>query len=582
MQSRLTTGGLALAVLGTVGGLALAQGGYFPRAAGATSVFVLWAIALALVFAPRVRLSRPALTMLTCLGALVAWTALSLLWSLDPDQTVIEAERGLAYLAALAGLLLFLHPASVPPVLAAVTAACTLVAVQALAGWLISGEDVEVLEAPIGYSGALGLLMAMGALLALEMAARASAPLGRGLAGAALVPLAATLALSASRMAYLAFAGGLLAAVALAPQRRRWVGDAGLLLAPGVAAWFAATDPWPSDTARATLLLVLAGASGLAAGGRPRIRPAVAVAALALGVLAAGWVTAATPAGRGAEPGPAARAFDSRRAADSLEVRRELWAVAWRAARREPLLGAGAGSYERAWIEDRGSPGPARDAHNLYLEMLAELGVAGAGLLLLVLAVPLWAALRGRRRPWVRAALGAYAAYLVHAGAHWNWEMPALTLAALVCGAAIVAAASSPEPAPTLRPRPGALLVGVLLAVSALAFAGVAGHAALARSQAAAAAGAPLEAAEHARVAARWQPWSGEPWRLRGDALLAGGQAARARATFHRGLQRDPGSWRLWAGLSLASRGEKRRLAAERAERLRPGWRDVDSRAPTL
>ena len=582
MQSRLTTGGLALAVLGTVGGLALAQGGYFPRASGATSVLALWAIAFGLLLVPIVRLSRLALTMVAGLGALVAWTALSLIWSLDPAQTVIEAERGLTYLAVLGGLLLFLRPASIEVVLAAVAAACTLVSVQALAGRLLSGETGEALEGPIGYSGSLGLLAAMGALLALGIAARAPTPLGRGLAGFALVPLAATLALSGSRAAYVAFAVGLAAAVALAPERRALLGAAALLLAPALAAWAAANDPAATGAAFAGLLLLLAGATALVASRRLSFRPAPVVAALALGVLAAGWVAVAPAAQPHPEPGPAARAFDARRAADSLEVRRELWEVAWRTARKEPLLGAGAGSFGRAWFEHRRSPRPARDAHSLYLETLAELGVVGAGLMLLVLAVPLLAGVRAQRLPLVPAALGAYVAFLAHAGIHWDWEMPALTLAALACGAALLAAATPVEGAPRLGPWPRVLGVGAVLVASALAFAGVVGHAALTRGEAAARAGAPREAAEHARTAARWQPWSGEPWRLLGEAQLADGDAARARASFRKGLRRDPGSWRLWADLSRASRGERRHLAAMRAERLNPGWRHVDAQAATL
>ncbi len=579
MQSRLTTGALVLAVLGTVGGLALAQGGYFPRAAGATSVLVLWAIAFGLLLVPGVRLSRLALTMAGGLGALTAWTALSLIWSLDPAQTVIEAERGLAYLAVLAGLLLFLRPRSVDGVLAALAAACTLVSLYALAGRLVTGETADPLEWPIGYSGSLGLLAAMGALLALGMAARAAAPIVRGLAGMALVPLAATVALSGSRTAYLALAIGLAVAVALGPERRLLLAAAALLPAPALAAWAAAGN---AGLLLAVLLVLLAAASGLLASGRMSLRPAPVVAVLALAATTVGWGAAAPGAEPESPAGPAVQAFDARRAADSLEVRRELWGVALRTVREEPLLGAGAGGFARAWYEQRRDTGPARDAHSLYLETLSELGLVGTGLLLLVLAVPLVAAVRARRGPLVPAAFGAYVAYLVHAGIHWDWEMPALTLAALICGAALVAAAGGPARAWRLGAWPRALAVGAVLSLSALAFAGVVGHAALARSEAAARAGIPRDAADQARTAARWQPWSGEPWRLLGEALLAEGAVAHARASFLTGLRRDPGSWRLWADLSRATRGEHRRLAAARAERLYPGWRDVDARAATL
>ena len=59
-----------------------------------------------------------------------------------------------------------------------------------------------------------------------------------------------------------------------------------------------------------------------------------------------------------------------------------LLAVAWEMARDEPLLGTGAGSFEAHWLRERPISFPARDAHNLYLETLAELGLIGLALLL--------------------------------------------------------------------------------------------------------------------------------------------------------------------------------------------------------
>ena len=55
-----------------------------------------------------------------------------------------------------------------------------------------------------------------------------------------------------------------------------------------------------------------------------------------------------------------------------------------------------------------------RDAHNLYLETAAELGLVGLALLITLLAVPIVSA-RADRDPQVTAALGGYAAFLVHA-----------------------------------------------------------------------------------------------------------------------------------------------------------------------
>lgn len=123
----------------------------------------------------------------------------------------------------------------------------------------------------------------------------------------------------------------------------------------------------------------------------------------------------------------------------------------WRAAleqyRARPLTGTGAGTFAEAWLQFRpddltllDTP-QVMDAHSLYLEALAELGPVGIVLLAAALAVPLVAAGRRRREPWVAGVAGCYAAYLIHAGLDWDWEMPAVTFSALLCGVALLAAA---------------------------------------------------------------------------------------------------------------------------------------------
>ena len=60
--------------------------------------------------------------------------------------------------------------------------------------------------------------------------------------------------------------------------------------------------------------------------------------------------------------------------------------------------------------------------------------------LLLALGIPLWAA-RQARGPLASTALAAYVAWLAHAAVDWDWQIPAVTLPALACGAALVACA---------------------------------------------------------------------------------------------------------------------------------------------
>ena len=118
------------------------------------------------------------------------------------------------------------------------------------------------------------------------------------------------------------------------------------------------------------------------------------------------------------------------------------WRVAWDDYQDNPVLGSGAGTYFLAWGETVApSGGTALDAHNLYLESLAELGPVGLGLIAAALCMPLYALRRGG----LTSVAGAgYLALLAHAGVDWDWEMPAVMLSGLGCAAALLVAQRQP------------------------------------------------------------------------------------------------------------------------------------------
>src|SRR5205823_2823286 len=105
----------------------------------------------------------------------------------------------------------------------------------------------------------------------------------------------------------------------------------------------------------------------------------------------------------------------------------------------------------------------------------------GLGLLGLLLAVPLLAIRRARRASYTPAALGAHVAFLLHAAADWDWELSAVTLLALVCGASLLVAARR-KSTPTIQPpaRIGGAALASLL--GAAAFFGLVGNLAAASS----------------------------------------------------------------------------------------------------
>jgi O-antigen ligase len=116
------------------------------------------------------------------------------------------------------------------------------------------------------------------------------------------------------------------------------------------------------------------------------------------------------------------------------------WSVAWDAFRRHPLNGIGTGSFLVEWTRKRGPDQNAYDAHSLYVETLAELGIVGGLLLLAFLgtlgAATLRAARDGPRDASVAAAAGVLAAFVLHAGLDWDWEMPSVVMVPLILSAA--------------------------------------------------------------------------------------------------------------------------------------------------
>jgi O-antigen ligase len=339
------------------------------------------------------------LAFLALLCAFAAWTWLSAAWSNDLSASVLDAERVLVYLSAVAAFLL-LERSQMTRFLVGLLAAISLVGVWALSLRAfggpgsydvssVSADAARRLAAPVGYSNGLGLLAAIGILLALGLAAR----LRRPLAVAPVLVLAPTLYFTYSRGAWLALAAGGIAALGLA---------------------------LPRMSRRAVV--------------------AVAIVVICAGVIA--LVRVGGPGGAVREfshAAPSVKANRSRRLLSlSGSSRAQYWHVAWRDYQQHPWLGSGAGSFQRRWLRSRPADLPVLDAHSLYLETLAELGPVGLGLLAALLALPVAAGVIARRQPLAVPAFGGYVAYLVHAAQDWDWELPAVTLAGLACAAALL------------------------------------------------------------------------------------------------------------------------------------------------
>ncbi|HKP22206.1 MAG TPA: O-antigen ligase family protein, partial [Thermoleophilaceae bacterium] len=171
--------------------------------------------------------------------------------------------------------------------------------------------------------------------------------------------------------------------------------------------------------------------------------PVASPRARALG--AAGLVIAlvlVTAAIEGSPQGSSPQAGAQTARLSSLDsMRYEYWRVALETFAGQPLAGTGSGGFRVEWMRERPVRDAAVDAHSLYLETLAELGLLGAAALLAFLA---GLAMSARRAMLAerRAVVGLVAllvTYLVHAALDWDWEMPAVTLPALAAAAILVA-----------------------------------------------------------------------------------------------------------------------------------------------
>jgi hypothetical protein len=589
--------------------LAAANGGFFPTSWGWSALALFFAAAAAVILRAAVRIGPLELGFLGLVTALVGWTWLSSAWSIDLSSSILEGQRGLVLIGAVAAVLALAPARPTRLLLGAVGAATTLDCAYALATRLFPGRigsydslAVYRLNTPVGYWNGLGVFAALGAVLALGFAVRGGRPLTRGVAAASLLVLVPTLYFTFSRGAWLAGFAGLVVLFAL-DSRRLQLAATSLCVLPWPALAVALASRSHALTRQSSILpraahdghrlalvlLLLAVAAAVAAIAAREVERRVAFGRsvrLAFAAVLIAAVLAALGAGFARYGSPSTivrKAYDSftsspktttnlnsRLFSLSSNGRTQLWRVAWQEVKAHPLAGGGAGSYERYYLAHRKGTQQVQDAHNLYLETLAELGPPGLVLLLAALALPLVAAVRLRRHPLVPVGGAAYAVYLVHAVADWDWELAGVTLAALLCGlACLLAAREEREPrAFSTRARAG---LGVAVTVlGAVALLGLVGNTALGAGESAAQAGNWSSAERHAHSAIRWLPWSAAGWQLLAEAQLGAGERAGARHSLQRALAKDRNDWVLWLDLVAATRGQAQVDALVEASRLNP------------
>ncbi|MDF2749207.1 MAG: hypothetical protein K0T00_382, partial [Gaiellaceae bacterium] len=206
------------------------DGGYFAFAWGWSGALAAAAAALGLVWVRRVPTGRLELLFVGGLGAFGLWALVSASWSQSPPSSVAEAQRAVVPAATALAVLILFRRRDGAALVAAVLGAITVVSIANLHHRATSEPSAALGAAaePVGYDNALGLLAAVGVLLALELATRRGA---WAIALATLPPNAGVLLLSDSTGAALALGIGLATAALAAGGRLRPAGAAALVAA---------------------------------------------------------------------------------------------------------------------------------------------------------------------------------------------------------------------------------------------------------------------------------------------------------------------------------------------------------------
>ena len=474
MRNGALTGARAALLAGPVA-LAFFSGGFFdgPRVWAGLAAWALVLVAALLARRPLPR-SGPARLAVGALALFAAWTLASAAWAPEAGPAYHDGQRVILYAGGLlAAVSLLRGRATLRAVEPAVAAGATIVVgygiSERLLPWLLQfHRDLSAfgrLDEPLTYWNAMGEVAALGLVLCARLSAdRTRAGGVRAAAAAAAAPLGMGLYLSISRGALFACAAGLVTLVVLAPSRATVRGlaitlGAGALAVAASAPFAAVTSLQGSSSTRTTqgtvslvaLLAIMAAATlGQRAvsereragqlGDEPLPLPRHA-AAIALAIVVAGFVLflAVGAKERSGTPVPATASRLS-----SLQSNRyAYWRVAWRAFEAQPLRGVGAGGWAVYWLRYRPFNEGAQDAHSLYIQTAAELGIVGLALLAAFLAGLVWAARVAYRLSPALAAgpIAAVVVWAAHCAVDWDWEMPAVTLTALLAAAVLLSLA---------------------------------------------------------------------------------------------------------------------------------------------
>jgi len=583
--------------------LALAGGGYDPVVRGEIGIAAWWIVLLgaAVGVLPATRVPSPAWIVLGLLAAFGLWAGLGVMWSDSSERAVLEATRIATLLGVLALAIAAQGRDGLRRTVCGVAAAIAVVAVLALLSrlhpqWFAESEvstafGGDRLSGPLDYWNGLAALLAIGLPLLTWIAAEARTLVARAAAAAAIpaLVLAGYYTLSRGGAAEAAVAIGVL--VALHPRRLTLLptlilaiaGGAILVAAAGQRPELADGLTTPAALAQGDEMLTMAIVVGagtalvqvaIGVAARHRLGPRLRVSRRAGRAALAGAAATALLAAIAIDlPGVAADRWEEFKVVDGSpgddasrfesaagNSRYQYWQAAVDAGGSRPLVGVGPGTFEFVWAREREIPGFVRDAHSLYVETLAELGVAGlmtiCALIGFVLATGARRALRrgaDERRTLLAAATAAGAAFALAAAIDWAWELTVLPVAFLLLAAAIVGPSAESRRRRTSRferrplAAPARAAVGLAAAAAIVAIAIPMASTSLVRESQAAVGAGDLDAAlVDARSAVRAQPYAAGPRLQEALVLELRGELEPALAAARAATDAERVNWRTW------------------------------------
>ncbi len=451
-------------------------------------------IAAAFVWGRRGAIQGVTTILLFALLALL--TAVSVLWSIAPELTYIEAGRTFAYLSVFVAAVAAtrLAPRAAPRVLEGLAIGAVIPIGYSLASrvWpsaLAQNEVSNRLGQPFDYWNAVGCVAAMMVPLALWLGSRRGGnPIFRVAAYPAMGTSILAILLTQSRGAAAAAAVAAVAWFALVPLRLRAlpVLVAPLLAAGGVGAWALSQDPVTKtrqpleakESVAAELgglvflmltVLLLVGAAVEAGAARrvpaPRMRRRMGIAAVAVAcIVPLAGLTSVAFSERGIGERIDELTSETRvspeegggRLFAASSSRGKYWREAFRVFDDRPIEGVGAGAFAVGRLRHRTDASVTRHAHGWIPQTMADLGLLGLGITTLLMLAWIVAALSATgllprrltrsadsdapppRRDWdaSRIALVTLAivplAFAVQSLLDWTWFIPGAAVTALV------------------------------------------------------------------------------------------------------------------------------------------------------